>query len=600
MNEQKKPFDRLIRGRFLRAVSSFAASEVGWKAKFMFAALVALLFGINGLNVVNSYVGRDFMTAIVDRNTAEFIWQAIIYIGVFAASTIVAVVARFIEEHLSLLWREWLSQRLVKLYLDHHTYYRMKERGALNNPDQRIADDVRAFTVTTISFVLMLLNGSITIVAFSGVLWSISSWLFAIAVLYAAVGSYWAFVLGRPLLKLNYDQLDKEASFRTELIHVRENAESVALLHHERRLDARLLNRLDELAANFRKIIGVNRNLGFFATGYNWLIQIIPALVVAPLFIHGEVEFGVIPQAAMAFAQLLGAFSLIVNQFQSISSFAAVIARLGSLGEAIEEARSARVSAMEPCEHHRPALECPICSEHVKDVSAIKVCEEAEHIAYERLTLLAPEDGRVLVKDLSVEVPYGKRLLIQGPNDAGKVALFRATAGIWGTGSGKIIRPESSQLYFLPERPYLPPGTLRDLLSIGGRERLITEERILGTLRELNLESTLTRIGGLDVERDWDDALSLGEQQFLGFARLLLAAPRFAFLDRISTALNPEDVELLLKMLSRHSISYLNLSGSRHGKRNADDKLEDYDAVLELAVDGGWSWKWIKAGEIVE
>lgn len=343
MNEQKKPFDRLIRGRFLRAVSSFAASEVGWKAKFMFAALVALLFGINGLNVVNSYVGRDFMTAIVDRNTAEFIWQAIIYIGVFAASTIVAVVARFIEEHLSLLWREWLSQRLVKLYLDHHTYYRMKERGALNNPDQRIADDVRAFTVTTISFVLMLLNGSITIVAFSGVLWSISAWLFAIAVLYAAVGSYWAFVLGRPLLKLNYDQLDKEASFRTELIHVRENAESVALLHHERRLDARLLNRLDELAANFRKIIGVNRNLGFFATGYNWLIQIIPALVVAPLFIHGEVEFGVIPQAAMAFAQLLGAFSLIVNQFQSISSFAAVIARLGSLGEAIEEARSARV-----------------------------------------------------------------------------------------------------------------------------------------------------------------------------------------------------------------------------------------------------------------
>jgi putative ATP-binding cassette transporter len=600
MNEREKPIERLFRSRLLPAVRRFAASEVGWKAKMLFAGLIVLLLGINGLNVVNSYVGRDFMTAIAERNTREFTWQAVLYIGVFAASTIVAVISRFSEESLGLLWREWLTGRLVKLYLGHHTYYRIKERGQLDNPDQRIAEDVRACTVTAISFVLLVLNGSITILAFSGVLWSISPLLFTIAVLYAAGGSYGAIVLGRPLLKLNYDQLDKEANFRAELIHVRENAESVALLHREGRLEARLLNRLDALVANFRDIIAVNRNLGFFTTGYNWLIQIIPALVVAPMFISGKVEFGVIPQATMAFAHLLGAFSLIVNQFQSISSFAAVITRLDGLAEAIEQAQSAETAATERCEHHRPMIECPICAERLKLASALELCEESEDIAYEHVTLRSPEDGRTLVKDLSVSIPQGRRLLIVGPNDAAKVALLRATAGIWGTGAGRIARPEDRQLYFLPERPYLPPGTLRDLLVRTGQEPLISDDRIREVLAELKLESLLARIGGLEAELDWDDALSLGEQQLLAIARLLLAKPRFAFLDRISTALNPEDVAHILDLLSKQSITYLTLGRSRHGKRDTDDKLEDYDAALELAEDGTWVWRWIGAGQIVE
>ena len=154
----------------------------------MFAGLIALLFAISGMNVVNSYVGRHFMTAIADRNQAEFIWQALLYIGVFAASTIVAVVSRFIEENLGLLWREFITRRAITNYLAQGTYYRLDTSGALENPDQRIADDVRAFTVTTLSFVLMLINGSFTVVAFSGVLWSISPLLFIVAVLYAAGG----------------------------------------------------------------------------------------------------------------------------------------------------------------------------------------------------------------------------------------------------------------------------------------------------------------------------------------------------------------------------------------------------------------------------
>lgn len=320
--------------RFIGAIRRFANSEVGWKAKLIFAALVALLCGANALNVVNSFVGRNFMTAIADRDMSGFVRQAILYVGVFAASTAVAVIARFAEERLGLLWRENLTRGIVRLYLASGTYVRLEASKEIENPDQRISEDVRAFTVTTLSFVLMALNSSFTILAFSGVLWEISPLLFGVAVLYAACGSLLTFVLGRPLLRLNYDQLDKEASFRSQLIHVRANAESIMLARDEPQQTAQLLNRLDDLVANFRKITAINRNVGFFTTGYNWMIQIIPALIIAPAFIEGKIEFGVITQSAMAFSTLVAAFSLIVTQFQSLSTFAAVVARLSSLAGA--------------------------------------------------------------------------------------------------------------------------------------------------------------------------------------------------------------------------------------------------------------------------
>ena len=545
--------------RFVRAIRTFVTSEVGWKAKGLFAGLMVLLFGISGMNVVNSYVGRNFMTAIADRNKAEFVWQALLYIGVFAGSTVVAVFFRFIEERLGLLWREFLTRRIVANYLAQGTYYRLELTGEIGNPDQRIAEDVRAFTVTTLSFILMILNSSFTVVAFSGVLWSISPQLFIVAVLYAALGSFLTILFGRPLVRLNFDQLDKEANFRSALLHVRENAESVMLAHGEGRLSARLLGRLDDLVGNFRRIIAVNRNLSFFTTGYNWMIQIIPALFVAPLFISGEVEFGVITQSAMAFTMLLGAFSLIITQFQSISSFTAVVARLSSLGEAVEKLQSAA----------GPAIE---------------IREEEGRVAYERLTLLSPEDGRTLLKDLSVSIPSGRRVLILGSNDAPKAALFKATAGIWNNGEGRVIRPGGEGMLFLAERPYVPPGTLREVLVHTVKEHPVPEDRILEMLRGLNLEPVMTRAGGLDREQDWDTLLSLSEQKLLAFIRILLAEPRFVFLDRPGAALSPDQVKQILRLLSDHSIGYLTIG-------EAADPLDFYDAVLEIAEDGGWTWK---------
>jgi len=564
MSEQRVPITRLAWSRFGRALKDFANCEVGWRARGLFGLLIALLVLFNALNVVNSYVGRDFMTAISNRDSARFTRQAIAYLAVFGASTLVGAFSSFAEQRLGLLWREWLTRQLLGAYLHRRAYYRLSAAGVLTNPDERIAEDVKAFTATTLSFVLMLSNATVTVVAFSGVLWSISRTLFGVALLYAAFGSALTVLFGRRLVWLSYNQLDKEADFRANLVHVQANAESIALLRREGRLGARLRRRLDDLTANMRRLIAVNRNLAFFTNGYNYLIQIIPALVVAPLFIRGEVEFGVITQSMMAFSVLLGALSLVVTQFQSISSFAAVIARLGSLADALE---GVRLPAAAP----------------------LDVREDEARVAYEQLTLRSSGNDHVLVRDLSVSVPHGTRALIVGPNDAAKVALFRATAGIWVNGSGRIVRPGLDAILFLPERPYLPPGTLRDVLLPTGREGAIGDEQIVTLLRGLDLEGVLERMGGLDVERDWDNALSLGEQQLLSVARMVLAAPRFVFLERPRATLGAAHADQVLSLLRERSITYLTLG-------DGGDRLGDHDFVLELADDGGWTWKALEAG----
>ena len=559
MSEQPVAFDLVTVRRFARAVRDFMTSEVRWRACGLFALLIAFALTLNGLNVVNSYVGRDFITAISHRDWTGFIRQAVRYVGVFAGSTAVAVLYRFTEERLGLFWRVWLTRRIVRRYLADRTYLHLKESATIENPDQRIADDVRAFTSTTLSFTLMFMNGALAVLSFSGVLWTISPLLFGVAISYAVLGTLATIYLGRPLIWLNYRQSDREATFRSDLIHVRENAESVALLGREGRLTARLLRRIEDFAYNFRRIISVNRNLGFFTTGYNYLIQIIPMLIVAPQFIRGEVEFGVVTQSAMAFAQLLGAFSLIVNQFQSISSFAAVIVRLSALVGAVEkEPASSRM--------------------------AIAVVVTDRHIAYKELTLFSSEDGRELVKNLSVDIPCGTRVLVIGSNEAARTALFHATAGIWPAGVGTLIRPPLDAIFFLPQRPYLPPGTLRDVLLRTGQEQVITDDQITSALHNAGLDSVLARAGGLNSEHDWSTMLSLGEQQLLAFTRLTLARPSFAMLDRVNSSLNAAQLRQALRILDENSITYIAFAEDA-------ESVAFYDAVLEIDADGTWSWK---------
>jgi len=562
MDTQRIPFKEAA-ARFWRSVREFGKSEAGPKAKLLFAALVVLLTAATGLNVLNSYVGRNFMTAIANRNNAEFMRQAVFYIGVFAASTVVAVIAKFAEERLGVLWRENLTKRAVSIYLADRTYCLLEASGGLANPDQRIAEDTKAFTTTTLSFILMFFNSSLTVIAFSDVLWTISPLLFAVAVLYAAVGSYITLVLGRPLIKLNYDQLDKEASFRSALIHVRENAESILVGGYEGVQQRRLLRRLDDLVANFRRITSVNRNVGFFSTGYNWMIQIIPALIVAPAFFKGEIEFGVVTQSAMVFATLVAAFSLIVTQYQSMTNFAAVVERLSRLMTAIEETKS-------------------------PETSGVTIAEADGPIVYEDLTVSSSNRNAPLIKDLSLSIPAGARVLVAGSSENAGIALFRATAGAAVVGKGRIVRPSRAGLRFLPQRPYLPPATLREILQDQISEGSASDDRIVELVRELGLEQMLAQAGGLDAELDWSARLSFREQQLLACARALLAGPRFVYFDRIEAVLGPDESDRLQRMLIERSIGCVHIATGVGQK-------EGYDAVLSFEEDGAWKWSPNKA-----
>jgi vitamin B12/bleomycin/antimicrobial peptide transport system ATP-binding/permease protein len=338
MNGEQGAISRETLRRLIRAISSFLKSRVGGRARLLLAALLLLMLCINCMNVTNSYVGRYFMSAIEGRDAEGFVRYAWLYLAVFAGSTLVGVLFRFTEERLGLLWREWLTRRITRVYIERHLFLHFSEEDVVSNPDQRMTEDVKQLTTTTLSFVLMVLNATLTVLSFSGVLWNISPRLFVVAVLYALCGSLLTIWLGKPLIRLNYRQADFEADFRTELIGIQREGEKIAAAHSELSIKDKVNERIDSVVSNLRHIIAINRNLNFFTTGYNYLIQLIPVLLVAPMFIRKEVEFGVIGQSAMAFAALLGAFSLIITQFQAISSYASVMARLSEFVEQAENA----------------------------------------------------------------------------------------------------------------------------------------------------------------------------------------------------------------------------------------------------------------------
>ena len=548
---QQRPWTRIF-----RITKPLFTSDAKWRALGWLGLLLGLMFTVTWLNVRISFVNRDFMTALTERNAVIYRQEAIRYVAMFALATVVAVLVRFSEERLGLLWRGWLTGHLLDKYLANRSYLRLMDRDDIDNPDQRMTEDVKNFTTTTLSFLLMFSKAAIDAVVFSILMWSISPLLLGVSVGYAVFGSLLTMVVGRKLINLNNQQLRKEANFRYELIHVREYAESIALLKGERRQRRRLGSRLKELVDNFRKIVGVNRNLGLFSNFYNYLIQIIPFLIVAPRYFRAEIEFGTITQSASVFATLLGAFSLIVTKFAELSSFAAVVNRLGMIWEALDSPPT------------------PV-------YDAIEIVPDDSRIAYEGLTLRAAKDSKVLIKDLNIQVPQGRRLLILGPDGIGKSALARATAGIWPTGEGQIVRPQHDHMMFVPQRPYTALGTLRDQFFDADYEGTANDDRLISILCQVTFGPILERVGGLDVEHDWANTLTVGEQQLLGIARLLIAEPKFAFIDRATSALSLSRVKHIYNILSTTSTTYISV-GDNPVLRNY------HDNVLELQDDGGW------------
>jgi vitamin B12/bleomycin/antimicrobial peptide transport system ATP-binding/permease protein len=550
--------------RYLKTIRLFFSSEARSSAIGWFALLLCLLLSVNALNVANSYVGRDFMTAVSGRRWNEFLTYAVLYAGVFVASSIVAAFYRFSEERLRLLWRTWLTGTLIDRYLSNNTFYRLQANEKVDNPDERITEDVKAYTQTTLAFFLLSLNALITSVAFLGVLWSITPGLVLAAIAYASIGSATTVFLGRPLVRLANLQLQKEANLRYHLIQTRETAETVASMNAASAMRDCLHQRLRHVVANNLKIITITRNLGFFTNSYNFLIQLIPLVLVAPMYMRGEVEFGVVTQSAMAFAQVLGGFSLIISQFETISSFAAVTERLNMISDAIDEAEE------------------PVAGD-------IEIVADDTRVAYENLTLRKPGGRQAFIQELTLAVPHGNNLLIIGPDSSAKTALFMATALVWRIGEGRIVRPSGNGICFVPKEALATPCGLRSQLIAASPGHEFSDDELVDTLKKVGLERLIARVGGLDPEQDWPSTLSAEENRLLAIARVLLAAPRFAFLDRMDGELTSEQIAHVYDLLKQAGISCLSV-GELSSLRGYHDTV--------LVVEGNGSWKVKPAKEL--
>ena len=556
-------FDRRLWQRFWQIAKMYWLSEEKWRATGVLLVLLLLLFSFTALNVALNFIGRDFMTALSEKNLPAFNKSLLLYLGAFIVATPVSVYYSYVRGILGVNWRLWLTGHFLDHYFHGRAYYHIKDNREIDNPDQRITQDIASFTSASLGFLSIIFFSLVQLVSFIGILWGISVKLVVILVAYAAFGTTVTFFFGKKLVHLNFQQLRKEADLRYGLVHVRDNAESIAFFRGENREKEQIRNRLLEAMKNLRFLIGWQRNLEFFTKGYEYIILVLPVVVMAPLYFAGQIKFGVVTQAESAFVQVLGALSIIVSQFEQLTGFVAGINRLETFS-----------SALEP-KTPEPARETRIETREKPDLELRNV------------TLKTPDNHKTLIAGLSLKTESGKGLLITGVSGIGKSSLMRAIAGLWETGEGAILRPPLEEMLFLPQRPYMVLGSLREQLLYPHTEKNIADGELHQALAKVNLADLAERVGGLDAEFDWGQLLSLGEQQRLAFARLLLTKPRYALLDEATSALDEVNEANLYNDLKDMGVTYISV-----GHRSS--LLKFHDQLLKLSGNGEWAASPIK------
>ena len=580
--------------------------------RWLFAGMVGITLLNSGVSVAFSYVGKDFWNALSSKDAANFYPMLTKYAAALIVGMPVSVLYRFQRERLAVAWREWLTDRTLQLYSSNRVYYALERGGEVDNPDQRIAEDVRSFTAFSLQLFITIVTSIIDLVSFSFILYSIQPSLFVAIIAYASFGTLTTTALGRKLVGLNFEKLQKEANFRYSLVRIRENAESIAFYAGEDIEGREVSNRLEKVIDNRKEIIGAQRNLEFFTTGYQYFIQILPVWVVAPRFFAGQIQLGVVSQSVGAFNHILNDLSVIVNQFEQLSSFSAAIDRLSQFMAAIREADEDRSGAdgllMLPNATDTnggagsSALDAVV--EEETELSRITLRQMAPLgdlqspladagskpkliLSIQNVTLLTPDRKRTLIDGLHLGLREGENLLIVGTSGAGKSSLLRAIAGLWTAGDGTIERPSDEDVYFLPQRPYCALGSLKDQLLYPSMEDLnpddypdghrlnkahllrqsMTDEDLLAVLDAVDLGELPNRAGdgnpiiGLNTVLDWSNTLSLGEQQRLAFGRLLVNRPRLVVLDEATSALDMTTEAKMYGLLAKMALKELKNDG---------------------------------------
>lgn len=530
--------------RFLRDLWTLARpywfSEEKNSARLLLVAIIALTLGMVYMNVRISYWNNAFYTMLQKREGAQFVPLILEFTVLAVIYIAMAVYQVYLRQALQIRWRRWLTGHYLDEWLAERTYYRLQLTGkATDNPDQRIAEDLNLFVDKTLSLLLGLIDSVVTLVSFVGILWGLSGtlefewdgstweiygYMVWVAVGYAIVGSWIAHRIGRKLIPLSFDQQRFEADFRFGLARFRENTESVALYRGEDDERRGFTQRFAALTSNWWAIMKRQKLINTFTTGYSQAAIIFPYLVTAPRYFAGKLELGDLTQTAQAFGYVQNALSWFINVYPEFAAWKATVDRLTGFHNAIQDTQS-------------EARTAPGTALEVSDATALVLSD----------VQLALPDGRTLLTHASATIEPKQRVLLRGPSGSGKSTLFRALAGIWPFGRGRITVPRLFDALFLPQRPYFPMGTLREAVAYPAAPERFTDAQLRAALTDVGLAHLNERLADTG---QWNQQLSGGEQQRVAIARALLQKPKWLFLDEATSNLDLDSETALYSLLS--------------------------------------------------
>jgi putative ATP-binding cassette transporter len=570
-----------------RLASPYFRSEDKWAGRVLLAAVIAIELSIVGINVLLNSWNNNFYNALQDKNWDAFVYQLGYFCILATVYIFLAVYQLYLNQWLQIRWRRWLTRTYLEKWLAGSNHYRMQLLGdAADNPDQRIAEDVKQFIdagatgIGILPIGLSLLNAIVTLASFAVILWNLSAtaplhvfgisidipgYLLWAALIYAILGTTFTHIIGRALIALNFQQQRYEADFRFNLVRVRENSEQIALLRGEQAERDHLLLRFASVVSNWMAIMSRQKKLTFLTAGYAQAAVVFPYIMVSPAYFAGKMQLGGLMQTANAFGQVQGALSVFVNVYRQLAEWRAVVERLSGFDHSIEAARAAAVTP-------------PVIAVAPADATAI---------SFKDLSVRLP-NGVPLINAADVTIKPGEHVLVSGPSGAGKSTLFRALAGVWPFGEGTIAIPKNARMMMLPQRPYFPIAPLAAAVAYPAQSGQFDAAKVAELISAVGLPALVPRI---EEEAHWNRMLSRGEQQRLGIARALLYAPDFLFLDEATASLDEPSETALYQLLDQRlpqativSIGHRATLAGFHRRRLAFIRAGDRHIVQEAAL----------------